>query len=1327
MVTLLLLAANSLAGPQYYYKDFPPDSYYNPMIDGRCLCNEDGKPTEKGSVVDMTNGQVTLEDFFPVYPTVGEPITLIRRHLSYANPAKTEPYSIDSIATGAGGGLTSTVYTSDVSPLPNFGKGAIWSYYEYIREPALAIANCGGGQPGSGTLYDMSTGNKYLTLYKGNHMVLVYRQSSTNPILFYPLEGVKDKIIMEDTIFRRITEDGITFGYERKRALSATEGKLLYVQEQHGHRINISYGIPIIRITDASGNGFDLHYVTYNDTKYISRVEVGGRSWTYTYDYSEGNLTAVSDNTLGRTTRYSYDNSHRIKSVSYSWSPISTAYVYDTYGKCTQRTEVNRETSQTKTWYYAYDSANFKATAIDPSGVATYYEYTAQTWQLSKVTRGGKVLVQLTHDAHYNKTYESIGNANYGMSYAYDTHDNLIQMTDPYSKQIQYQWDTTLSRVTSIIDPIGNKMSYSYNTCRDMLSSRNGLGDMTQYKYNSDGTLSQVTNALNQVYNFEYGTKGLMTRAISPDASTTLFVYDTEEGLKTQQVGPLGHTVTFAWDKDKRLISAVTTQDGAVTQYGYEPVHDQLQWVCDARGNTTYRYYNAYGQCTGTRNPLGMGDTYLFDVLGQVTSTRDPMGNIFAYYHDALGHVTTEVVGDYTTRHYYDSLNRETTIWDSRSGFWHQQYDNLNRVVAEWGPDQCTVSRGYWDFGSRLCTIDPAQNTTYYIYDANKRIFRSYNANFNQWAIFGYDPLGRIIERQDQNGVFTDYYYNTNGNPTTLLWWKATDNFNRADGVNLGNSWYPVYGAWSIKHSQLLIEDQSNWQVVLNSNTQTYSNPTMESSYLITSGSGNIADFVFGYQNSSNYYFAGVMGSNTNPSDRQVFIAQFSNGNLTVDTSVLYPYVEMGQKNRMKLSVNGQWARLSHWESSGWKEVLAKQYPSNIPTGKVGLGSGFAHVYFDDFLLNNGKTVLQRMDYTYDKEGKRTQSKDKDNNTVTYAYDNMHHLSSETGPGYHKEYQYDLAGNRERLISGTHTTYYYYNTFNQLTARNWAGYADMLDIKNYHYDDNGNMYAGSNSDDNNVKQMGWNPYGEMTYFQKWVNTVLLLDSYYYYDPYGHRYQRDYWSPEYPQQRLTQNQYYYDGNNVIQEREIYQGATVSNTYYHSLPSSLNRVISIRKGGIDYWYHTDPIGNVLFISDSTGSIIATYNQEAFGNIISSTGYADNDLHLHERGQEDGYIDLYYFGARWYDPELGRWLSPEPLGLDGPNLYQFCFNDPVNGVDENGLWFKEHIVDPITQVIHDSFGGGIIANKAAAQNAIDDVLNPEYKDKLFNIDELCCFRWA
>ncbi len=55
-------------------------------------------------------------------------------------------------------------------------------------------------------------------------------------------------------------------------------------------------------------------------------------------------------------------------------------------------------------------------------------------------------------------------------------------------------------------------------------------------------------------------------------------------------------------------------------------------------------------------------------------------------------------------------------------------------------------------------------------------------------------------------------------------------------------------------------------------------------------------------------------------------------------------------------------------------------------------------------------------------------------------------------------------------------------------------------------------------------------------------------------------------------------------------------------------------------------------------------------------------------------DPEVQLYYFGARWYDPEIGRWLSREPYKLDGPNLYQYTFNDPINGYDEDGLDFVD-----------------------------------------------------
>ncbi len=56
---------------------------------------------------------------------------------------------------------------------------------------------------------------------------------------------------------------------------------------------------------------------------------------------------------------------------------------------------------------------------------------------------------------------------------------------------------------------------------------------------------------------------------------------------------------------------------------------------------------------------------------------------------------------------------------------------------------------------------------------------------------------------------------------------------------------------------------------------------------------------------------------------------------------------------------------------------------------------------------------------------------------------------------------------------------------------------------------------------------------------------------------------------------------------------------------------------------------------------------------------------------QGREYDYdTALYYFRARWYEPETGRWLSPDPIGISGGlNLYAFCGNDSVNFVDPEG----------------------------------------------------------
>lgn len=76
--------------------------------------------------------------------------------------------------------------------------------------------------------------------------------------------------------------------------------------------------------------------------------------------------------------------------------------------------------------------------------------------------------------------------------------------------------------------------------------------------------------------------------------------------------------------------------------------------------------------------------------------------------------------------------------------------------------------------------------------------------------------------------------------------------------------------------------------------------------------------------------------------------------------------------------------------------------------------------------------------------------------------------------------------------------------------------------------------------------------------------------------------------------------------------------------------------------DQWYHYDRLGNVVTLSNSSAGIVAQFEQEAFGNVVSGSaaGY-----HLTTK-EYDSDAGVSYFGARWYDPGVGRFLEPDPL---------------------------------------------------------------------------------
>ena len=124
--------------------------------------------------------------------------------------------------------------------------------------------------------------------------------------------------------------------------------------------------------------------------------------------------------------------------------------------------------------------------------------------------------------------------------------------------------------------------------------------------------------------------------------------------------------------------------------------------------------------------------------------------------------------------------------------------------------------------------------------------------------------------------------------------------------------------------------------------------------------------------------------------------------------------------------------------------------------------------------------------------------------------------------------------------------------------------------------------------------------------------------------------------------------------------------VANDTYTSGSCVIARIFRISEWNGSPWsgmyYHYDVVGNVTIRADSSGNVVESIDQEAYGNVKIG---AQSGYHLTTK-EYDSLSELYYFYLRWYNSEIGRFISISPLRPDKEPSYACVGNNPARYTD-------------------------------------------------------------
>ena len=903
---------------------------------------------------------------------------------------------------------------------------------------------------------------------------------------------------------------------------------------------------------------------------------------------------------------------------------------------------------------------NFQLTKTDELGNVTRWSYNRWGQMLSETDPLGNA-TSYSYDGWGNiiSTENAAGEI---AKFNYDHQGNLLSFTDIANQISEFKYDA-YGNVTSVEEPSGNKATYSYDDNGNMLSETLTIdsldGDpeelITNWTYNKEGeieSIGELESAIEYEYNqngdriagenlgyrteYHYNNKGQLVQRLQVDDTPdnnldnprAIAVYDRGERRRLT-INPDGEVVHYKYDAMGRLTETIydrqpNSVERLIEAIAPDATPASIDWTKVVYPDETPDYleesprniveYYKTGKVKARIDELGNRIEYEYDPAGRVALTRLDEDTYFTYTYDAVGNQLTE------TR-VVSGLSETAT------------YDTLGRTIA------ATNSNG---------------ETTRFEYNSQNQLTAVVNALL-QRTDYDYDEAGNLTGVEDALGQVTTYEYN--------------DTLGRITAVERADE----------KRTTFVYNDAENAIAVTDFNNDTIEYKHDElgrltSKELLDTGETSVT---FTYTDTG-YSIADDLGITTYEYNEQ--------GQLIARTDPTGPYLESGAtieyeyERGQVVSVKtpagtttytyDEFGRLKTVTDSNENEVayfydeagrLAKtEFPNDIVEIREYNDLNrleFLKTVRIEPLSGEEIEVISSYDYQLGNAGNRRSVLENNGRQIEYKYDELNRLIEEVIGDRVITYSYDAVGNRfQKTDSEVGDTTYTYNNLNQLTRSITNGITTI-----YNYDDNGNLIFEETGE--NSITYDWVNDGE----NRLVGVTIsdgdeTTDIDYQYNYRGVRVGQVVDGVE-TRFLIDDLQTYAQ---VLEEYDATGNLQAAYVYGHDL-------ISQQQGTQQFFYHVDGLGSTRALTDASGQVLDTYAYDAYGNLLSHFGDSNN-AYLFAGEQRDSQTDLDYLRARYYDPNIGRFISADAYdgNLSDPltlHDYQYAHLNPVMNTDPSG----------------------------------------------------------